>query len=77
VETTSVGDGPVEVLLVEVMNEEGAELDGVEGGWTVALTALQVPKAALQPASQKMLVLPHHPYSLQQLPNVDPEHVKP
>lgn len=23
-----------------------------------------------------MLVLPHHPYSLQQLPKEDPEHVK-
>ena len=24
-----------------------------------------------------MPVFPHHPYSLQQLPNVDPEHVNP
>lgn len=51
VETIPVGDGLAEVVLVEVMNEE-AELDEAEDGWTDALTALQFPKAALQPASQ-------------------------
>ena len=43
---------------MEVVNEEGAKLDGdddgleEDDGWTDVLTALQLPKAALQPASQ-------------------------
>ena len=46
------------MVLVEVVKEEGAKLDesdaGLEedDGWTDTLTALQFPKAALQPASQ-------------------------
>ena len=58
VETTCVDDGLADVVLVEVVKEEGAKLDesdaGLEkdDGWTDTLTALQFPKAALQPASQ-------------------------
>ena len=57
-ETPCVEDGTAEVVLVEVVNEEGAKLDGdddgleEDDGWTDVLTALQLPKAALQPASQ-------------------------
>jgi hypothetical protein len=82
VETACVDAGLAEVVLVEVVNEEGTKLDEDDDGLeeddvlTDALTALHFPKAALQPAPQYMLVLPHHPYSLQQLPN-DPEHVNP
>lgn len=51
-------DGLAEVVLVEVVNEEGTKLDEDDAGLeednvsTDALTALQFPKAALQPASQ-------------------------
>jgi hypothetical protein len=46
------------VVLVEVVNEEGAKLNEDDGGleeddgWTDTLASLQFPKAALQPASQ-------------------------
>lgn len=77
-ETTPVGVGTAEVL-VEVTNEDGAELDDtlIEDGWMGVLVEPQIPKAALQPASQWRLVLPHHPYSLQQLPKPDPTQVNP
>jgi hypothetical protein len=52
VDITSVGDGTGLVVLVEVMNEEGPELDEVDVGLGGALALLQPPKAALQPASQ-------------------------
>ena len=77
VDITLVGDGTGLVVLVEVMNEEGLKLNEVDVGLEDELALLQLPKASLQPASQYIPVLPHHPYSLQQLPNADPEHVNP
>tara|TARA_R110002003_G_scaffold44_11_gene3341 strand:- start:46414 stop:46779 length:366 start_codon:yes stop_codon:yes gene_type:complete len=38
---------------------------------------VQVPKDLLQPVPQWPVVDPHHPYWLQQFPNVEPVHVKP
>jgi phage protein D len=52
VDITSVGDTTGAVVLVEVMNEEGPELDEVDVGLEDALPLLQLPNAALQPASQ-------------------------
>jgi hypothetical protein len=48
-------------------------------GLTLEAAALpeHVPKAELQDAPQWSVVLPHHPYWLQQFPKVDPEQVKP
>lgn len=48
---TCVGDGVAEEAVVDVMKEEGAVVDEVDAG-TDELTALQLPKAELQPASQ-------------------------
>lgn len=52
VEITSVGVGRAEAVLVDVTNEEGAELE--EAGAAVAEGDVepQIPKTALQPASQ-------------------------
>jgi hypothetical protein len=52
VDITSVGDTTGLVVLVEVMNEEGPELDEVDVGLEDALPLLQLPNAALQPALQ-------------------------
>jgi hypothetical protein len=52
VDITSVGDGTGLAVLVEVMNEEGPELDEVDVGLEDSLAPLQLPKAALQLASQ-------------------------
>ena len=43
--------GAAEVVLVEVTNEEGAELEGTDAE-VVGDVEPQTPKAALQPASQ-------------------------
>lgn len=51
VDITSVGVGAAEVVLVEVTNEEGAELEGTDAE-VVGDVEPQTPKAALQPASQ-------------------------
>lgn len=58
VETTCVDDGVAELVLVEVVNEEGAKVDEDEAVleeddvWAGGLLILHSPKAALQPASQ-------------------------
>ena len=52
VETTSVGAGAAEAVLVEVTNEEGAKLEETDAAVAEGDVEPQVPKTALQPASQ-------------------------
>lgn len=56
-ETSPVGEGTADEVRVEVTNDEGASVDEDVGpdendGSMEVVAPLQVPKAALQPASQ-------------------------
>jgi hypothetical protein len=72
VAAAEVAAGLVEETAAGLTEETAAGLTEV-----AAPVPEQVPKAALQPVEQKSVVEPHQPYWEQQLPNVEPLHVKP